>query len=128
MLVNMSGGKKVENIINEIVEPVLLWTNPHPTRTFGEQTLNVNTDGYDGLILEALYGTYNPDLLGQTFINNLTNNFGVLSVTPGAGKIPNTRTFTVSSNAIIFDNGRSVSGSDTKHCIPTRIWGVKYTL
>lgn len=114
--------------VNVQSAPVLLWTNARPTSSFAAQTLSVNTDGYDGLILEALLSTSNPNFWGKAFVNNLTDVLGVIGVTNAATYAPTTRNFTVSSNAIIFKNGKTASSEGSKYCIPTRIWGVKFTL
>ena len=128
MLVNMTGGKKVENIINEIVEPVLLWTNPSPNYAFNPQTITVET-GYSAYLVE--FNEYiNPSTNagGATFTCYLpfSTTSVVLCNANGA------RTITSAANgSIAFGAGHTtdrIYSNNNWYGVPYRIWGVKYTL
>lgn len=110
--------------------PVLLWTNASPTSNFGEQTLTFDGD-YDGFIIEA-----KPTTSVQKYYNNIIfagTEGGVIASTTGASIYVSTVTLrpitAVTRNSISFGTGRlEGSNNGTQHCIPTRIWGVKFTL
>lgn len=141
MLVNMSGGKKVENIINEIVEPVLLWTNSSPTSIFNPQTVNVSGDEYEAYLVEVCGDVQNSTKrYGVSLIKKASGGQVVSSMNDyGSGTYDITsfanRYVTVSGNSITFSNGYNAQvktsfsqSSHARYAVPTRIWGVKFTL
>ena len=125
MLVNMSGGKKVENIINEIVAPTLLWTNSNPTTIPTNLNLQFNDD-WDAYFVECRYTTLSNG--ANTFINYIpsdgngyTRLVAFETKSPSSGRNDIRNILGVSRNSINVQ-------ADRQGCIPTRIWGVKYTL
>lgn len=141
MLINMSGGKKVENIINEIVEPVLLWTNPSPKSEFAAQTVSL-ASGYDAYLVECKNSPTVDGILTTTFLPFFTGTGAadyraVFSYYwAGSRRYNEGRVVTSAQDGrITFGNsfdggggGSSASGDSRNRCIPTRIWGVKFTL
>lgn len=133
MLVNMSGGKKVENIINEIVEPDLLWTNPSPTSVFNPQTVSV-ASGYDGYLIEILdYISHTPKSysIGYVAVGSGAKGIGAPSYNSSspAGGAMWRKINSANNGSIVFDRGVNESGYMYNGCgVPQRIWGVKFTL
>lgn len=126
MLVNMSGGKKVENIINEIVEPVLLWTNPNPRNTFSPQTINVNGAEYSSYLIEVRFS----DSDGNTGVSLIPIGGKGACITPNSNFVApyaSRAVLSTNANSIQFGAGMAYSTDNTKG-IPTRVWGVKYTV
>lgn len=114
--------------------PVLLWTNGSPTSNFNAQTLSINGAEYDGYIVEIRW-------------NNAVNGYGCayipFSTTPCAvvahrnassGSVLDECAIrevkSASKSNIVFGNG--LNGASRVELagagIPTRIWGVKFTL
>lgn len=121
--------------------PVLLWTNASPTSAFAAQTVAVNGTGYSGYLVEV------------GGVRNETSNSGSLNITfvpmNSAYKAVSSQSYLNSSeanpfyymrmvtsateNGITFSTGsygKPATGSmaGTNYAIPTRIWGVKFTL
>ena len=141
MLVNMSGGKKVENIINEIIEPVLLWTNSSPTSIFNPQTVNVSGDEYEAYLVEVCGDVQNSTKrYGVSLVEKSSGGQVVGSMGDYGGGTYDLTSFsnryvTVSGNSIVFSTGYNASvkpsfsvTSHARYAVPTRIWGVKFTL
>ena len=134
MLVNMSGGKKVENIINEIVEPVLLWTNPDPTSNFQYQTVNVDGTDYDGYIVE-IRNHISDNSTAACFVPKSTQRRLIAAYNNSASVIYGWREILSATDTTVgFAFGGYINSNiysmveDTKYGVPTRIWGVKFTL
>lgn len=126
MLVNMSGGKKVENIINEIVAPDLLWTNASPTSAFSG---NISCEKYDGYLFECRYsdtseGTKRPAYISASDL--ATDQY--IFVDSSWLTSPTARTVRYADGNLVFGIGRVNSATSNNYCIPLRIWGVKFTL
>lgn len=147
------GGKKAEgeipitaNGIYDVAEyasanvnvqsaPVLLWTNASPTSGFAAQTVTLGGD-WDGFIVEIKYDTaisieeYGRGL-GLFMANG--NEYGaacVLSVASNRNGVQARKVTNVTRNSIVFGVGYRANANDTgaTYAIPTRIWGVKFTL
>lgn len=111
--------------VNVQSAPVLLWTNASPTSAFADQTVTVGS-GYDGYLLELKTSTtvakYTTILLGTSGTGNEL--YGIIV---NAAK-SHSRYITPTSSGVIFSGGLEGTTSNNKVCIPTRIWGVKFTL
>lgn len=108
--------------------PVLLWTNASPTIGFAKQDISVNGSGYSAYIIECKFST-----VGAVYSKGLINIGSDGSVASGAGEnaASNTRAVTATSaTKITFGDGYSRTNglSSNTVAIPTRIWGVKFTL
>lgn len=122
--------KYAEADVNVQDEPVLLWENPSPNSSFEAQTVALNGDEYSGYIVEAKYVSTGDDKyrvrqyfeMGQIsrpiFVtpNNITYVYRVAS------------DFTASGITFAKPSGTDSESRNTKYIIPTRIWGVKFTL
>ena len=116
------------NIVEE--PPVLLWTNPNPNSGFGEQTINLPT-GYSAFLVELLSvytgGTYN--ILYLPFnSNSLSYACQSTSGTSQNGffrKIGPAVDGSITFGAAYLSN---TAGAQYGYAIPSRIWGVKYTV
>lgn len=99
---------------------VLLWTNASPTSAFAAQSVSVAGADYDGYLVENKANTSSNDRV-VTYVpkNKVTilYNYYPASYTRRSITTANDTTLTFTSAA---------SGDST--CIPTRIWGVKFTL
>lgn len=131
MLVNMSGGKVEE--ITEIVEPDLLWTNPNPTSAFTAQTVSLPT-GYSAYLVEYK-NAYGGSLFGIAYLP-----FNATVSVAGSNELYDGWPFgfgrlitSCTDGSIAFAIGfrwlaRNSVEQNNNYGIPTRIWGVKYTL
>lgn len=136
MLVNMSGGKKVTVV--EDVEPVLLWTNASPNSEFAAQTVAINLSDYGGILLEtgSLQGGINVDK-AFCYVRKASDYQALGSVRAGhdgswgyvRGMSYGSRDVTVTDSGLTFKAGYSDNGNlSNARVIPTRIWGVNFTL
>lgn len=108
-----------------VTEPVLLWTNPDRTKEFGTKTLTV-ASGYSAYLIEIWpwINSTSKDSLTITYVPFGTNG------TAYGGRSSNYREISEATDgSIVFGNGHS-AGQDAsgKWAVPTRIWGVKFTL
>lgn len=136
MLVNMIGGKVKEN--TEVVKPVLLWTNPNPTVAFDTNVLSLPT-GYTGYLVEAVNTTTrtsNPIVTYIPFFEG-NENEGAQSIGTyafnGSRRYAYGRVVTSAGEGFIafgitFEGAGAVGGGLDTWAIPTRIWGVNFTL
>lgn len=124
---------KASAVVNVNSAPVLLWTNASLTSSFVPQTINVDT-GYEGYLVEVCCNNSNTSIRGVSFFPVNYSNYGYVSVWGnGSGWIFNFRRIEqVSQGAIKFEEGGRSSGngwsSNNGYAIPTRIWGVNFTL
>jgi hypothetical protein len=105
------------------VAPKLLWTNASPTSAFGDQTVALNGSDYEAYLVGARWDT-TTETSQITLVRKSSSN-QLLSVTTGE---PN---FAIRFIKSATDSGMTFSyynGSGTSKCIPTHIWGVKFTL
>lgn len=108
--------------------PVLLWTNATPTSSFSEQAIGVDGSHFDSYIIECK-NTTTGSHYGKGFIN--IGSVGSVAVNTGANSAAANRAVTATSaSAITFGRGFPAgnSGSSSSAAIPTRIWGVNFTL
>lgn len=117
---------------NVNVAPVLLWTNASPTSAFAAQTVSLPS-GYDAYLVEVRYYIYN-DKTGVGYLR-MSDKYQVLSAhnntNPDGGGASRRLVNTVTSSGIAFGNGYDGMSESTVNntvAIPTRIWGVKFTL
>ena len=133
---NIASGKSIFGVAGTNTEaPVLLWTNASPKSRFGEQTVSV-AEGYDGYLIECIanYAVSNNQVffldIGLTRVFSFVgSNFEDTS-----GSHHN-RAFTAYTSSIEISQGRrqnsdhyQLNSIDNSIIIPTRIWGVKWTL
>lgn len=139
------GGKKAEgeipitaNGIYDVAEyatanvnvqsaPELLWTNASPTSQFAAQTVSLNLANYASVIIEVKFSTGTAKY-SKTLMNvGEQNNVCVTSNQKTHLDTDAYRNANVSNTGIVFST--AVSGSTSAlYAIPTRIWGVKFTL
>lgn len=107
--------------------PELLWTNAAPTNSFAAQALTM-PDGYDGYFIEmAGYATSGYYYI-QFFSRSASQLFTV-SQTDGVASTRSTRAVNISGTVIDFGNAYyNTSSTNNNYALPTRIWGVKFTL
>lgn len=139
-----NGARKVGTAIPADPAPVLLWTNASPTSEFGNQDVILPT-GYSAYIIEYRFSTSDASY-GQTYFdfNGDDGALGVFSSAAvkyqalymySAGRM----ILGVEDGKISFGTGfysaatsRAAGGSlgeySNTYGIPTRIWGVKFTL
>ena len=109
-------------VYNPPEAPVLLWTNASPTSSFVAQTVS-----FDGE-----YGGYLVEVRASAGKNNTSIGFVAISsptyvIANGGGRAITNAT----SNSIVFGTGGyedNFKAAYNGHGIPTRIWGVKFTL
>lgn len=113
------------------VAPVLLWTNASPTSMFSAQNISVIGSGYKGYLIEVLFSTSETKYKDVGYIkigdkgavgchNDSTNSY-----------LPTRRVIGTSASVINFgdtDYSGAAGGYNNHYAIPTRIWGVKFTL
>lgn len=120
-------------VYNAPDNPVLLWTNASPTSGFAAQTLSLPA-GYDAYLVEVRY-SYG---VSRTTINYLplsaSTQYIMAENFADRYNYVNIRNVTsVKSGSISFGDARPVSTSSASstysdYAVPTRIWGVKFTL
>ena len=117
--------------------PVLLWTNASPTSAFAAQAVSVSS-AYDGYLIECRAINSESNMKSIVYLPNGTAGAvgcvwvdTTYDINPCAAE----RLATIASGKITFSgNGRykgAASGAwatSTSYAIPTRIWGVKFTL
>lgn len=143
---NIKSGVSIFGVSGSYTEaPVLLWTNASPTSSFSAQTVTLPT-GYDAFMVEYRYST-TIEWYGITYLPHSTayqaSFCGTYCDQTGStsdyGYAAGRRINSCSDGSIYFDFGwtgaarcrdnYSWSGSTTWTAgIPTRIWGVKFTL
>lgn len=119
--------------VNVQSAPVLLWTNPDSSVGFAAQTINVS-GGYSAFIIECKSRTTDNQQLGKAFFN--IGSTGVVSPTsPESSEYYSyfREVMSTTSTSIEFGTGgyfHSGTGRHTNftYAVPTRIWGVKFTL
>jgi hypothetical protein len=112
----------------------LLWTNPSPTNTFAEQTVNINLSEYDAVdIVYKLFTNQQYNVTGQRVLMNdqtiTVSASGSLAFFSGAIVLM-ARWASMSSSGVHFSTGSlgSVSASwavDNRPLIPYKIYGIK---
>lgn len=118
--------------VNVQSPPVLLWTNASPANSFAAQTVNLPT-GYDAHLVELRVstGTGGTDTtLGISYVP-FSNSSRILSSSlfEGDASKVSKRTITSSQDgSITFGEGASSAANVNTFGIPTRIWGIKFTL
>lgn len=119
------GVKKTGTLTASAFDPVLLWTNASPTSNFNAQTLSLSGQQYSAYVIEIQSTTNNSNMLVKTYLP-----FGftgrVYASTVAA--FFNRDITSVSSTGITFGYGYQGNASGNDYGIPTRIWGVKFTL
>lgn len=119
--------------------PVLLWTNASPTSAFGNQTITVDYSQYDALLIEnkSVYwanpgvefvGLYYPSQTIAQFLlsQNENGSNGYVGISTRKVTFASGNKITFASSSIY--QGNSYSSGKDDYAIPTRIWGVKFTL
>lgn len=109
-------------------DPELLWTNAMPTSSFASQTVNVASE-YDGVLIECKC-SINLDVRGITYVpNGVQTKIFAPENTITSNSKARYRVVTATNDIIIFSDGWSTDHAQSKNsAIPTRIWGVKWTL
>lgn len=122
--------------VNVQSDPVLLWTNASPTSAFSAQTISLPA-GYSAFLIECALATTISDIRVTSFFN-VGDSATITTI--GSDKITlkgrsRTRLFTANESSIVVGTGyrqsaSSISVSDENNAtmLPTRIWGVKFTL
>lgn len=109
--------------------PVLLWTNASPTSQFSGQGVSV-AGGYIGYLIECRYDNM-TDIRTIVYVpNGVKTRITVPSATSDYYDRGAARFATGANGKVTFTGGR-ITGytSDNNYfAIPTRIWGVKFTL
>lgn len=112
--------------VNVQSAPVLLWTNASPTSAFAAQTVNVNGSEYIYYLIEVRFSTSDATT-GVALIPVETSAMTVASVYSGVAPAATRGILSTTSSSITFGNG-AYGSTANNYAIPTRIWGVKFTL
>lgn len=109
----------------DVGAPVLLWTNASPTSDFDEQTVTV-AKGYSGYLIEILHDN-DSATSAITYFN--VGSSGIAACTEPPGYTGKRFIESVANGSIVFGIGQSNSTTENSdYGIPTRIWGVKWTI
>ena len=105
-------------------EPKLLWTNPNPNTGMNDgTTINVNTSGYDELMVVCKYTTTNIKKQ-RTIINKNDDDVTWYKSISVVGLFRNITNWT--NETITFSIGMNQVGTvNTSYCIPLEIYGIK---
>lgn len=121
--------------------PVLVWTNAQigvESATFAAQTLTFGSDHY-GFLVEAAISSKNDEMIGESFWGYRSTFFFPIGADDGfKGMYQNFNRSTsrgygrgvgeVTANSIEFYNAEYNDNVNNVYLVPTRIWGVKFTL
>lgn len=120
-----------------VTEPVLLWTNTNPNAEFAPQTIALDMSGYGGALIEtgSLQASVNVDK-SINYVRKQSGYQAIGSVRAGqdttsgysSGHSYGSRDVIVSDTGMQFMNGYISNNKVNGAMIPTRIWGVKFTL
>ena len=116
---------------NVDVAPVLLWTNASPSSQFSAQTVSFNANNYDALLLEARFSISDVRFAVRYVPFGLQERMMATQTTDpsyGTNGQYNRGVYNVSKTGIRFTEGASGTNPTNAAFIPTRIWGVKFTL
>lgn len=112
-------------------QPELLWTNPNPGNYFLSQTVTFST-GYDAYLVEFSYCPATPSY--SVMYLPLGISYEYAYCVHQSTRMSNwymRQIKSVSDGAIDFGPGSGPNGNASSHndyAIPTRIWGVKWTI
>lgn len=124
-------------------EPVLLWSQAYTNgMSWGAQTISLN-NGFNAYLVELSFGLYNSEVYSSkkaidylefgTWADSVGSYKALCAanISSGSNRVSNSRVvLSCKDGEIQF--GRGLKGSKNAyddHCaIPTRIWGVKFTL
>lgn len=112
-------------------EPELLWTNPNPSTSFSAQEVTLPT-GYSAYLVEFMF-TFSDGRRSIMYLpmgSSPRYAFSHLH-TGQIGNWYTRRVNSVADGAISFGNGVGPNGTFSAHndcAVPTRIWGVKWTI
>lgn len=120
-----------------VTEPVLLWTNANPNAEFAPQTIALDMSSYGGALIET--GSMQSGVNVDKSINYVRKQSGYQAIgsvraghdtTSGysSGHSYGSRDVIVSDTGMQFMNGYNNNNKVNGGMIPTRIWGVKFTL
>ena len=113
--------------VNVQSAPVLLWTNASPTSAFAAQTVSFNGDSYDAYFIEVRY-SYTTSTTHLNFANvGATAHLLVTNNTTTKPAVAS-RNATPTANSVSFASAYYNGAAQTVNAIPTRIWGVKFTI
>lgn len=122
---------------NVNVVPVLLWTNASPTSSFAPQTVSIAGSQYEAYLVEIRSSTSNTKtgvgLIEKTGGVESNQNVAVYSASDWTGEHVLRDITATADNSIDFGSAQHGPGGNTPtvdyaYGIPTRIWGVKFTL
>ena len=109
-------------------EPTLLWTNPSPTDTFSSQIMELPT-GYGAYFVEVR--ATRTDSTVRAWYLPFRETSEAIHVTVGSGLSAQSyyrQILYITDGAIRFGNGYQSTTTNDRYAIPTRIWGVKWTI
>lgn len=110
---------------NVNIAPVLLWTNASPTSAFAAQTVNV-ASGYDGYLVELKYDNSSNNYYTTTFMAvGSGRKFYAIAMSNYSWY---GRHITPNNGNLVFEQEYGNHTNDNSYAVPTRIWGVKFTL
>jgi len=105
---------------------VLLWSNPSPASNFSAQSINLNLDGFDAMLIIYWYGVQsgNQIEISQTFpVNNQAKWLMICSTTNISGG--RKCTYNPSTHKMTFEGASYSGSSNAAYVIPVFIYGLK---
>ncbi len=109
----------------------LLWTNPSPTSAFSAQTLNLNLNNYNAILILSTYSTSYSTLIFENivFLVPEIKDGTIQTRIHGWGRDNNynlTRYYTITNTSIAIDGGAYNGSNNTSYMIPWKIYGIKF--
>lgn len=118
------------NVPDTVDEPVLLWTNSSPTSNFTAKTVSLPS-GYSAYLVEIRYST-DTNITSIGYVPLSSNTQFIATASGDANWYGCVRKIiSASSGSIKFGDGYDTDGTygtASQRAVPTRIWGVKFTL
>ena len=118
--VSTDGGKTWSNFSSGAE---LLWTNPAPNNSFPAQTLSIDLSNYESIVISCIDNS-------EDFEATST----IISKAKGGHAMAYNRTWafyrnvTITDTSITFGIGHGNNGDNASRCIPTKIYGVAFSI
>lgn len=133
---NQQAISTIESDLGKVAKRTLLWSNPNPTSNFVAQTLSLNINDFDEILVQYRSSTNTARYEESKVSRDL--NIGVKTYWSFGNNLSASAVFSrtffgyFNTNSVTFENGRSISHSgasitdNNAILIPVKIYGIKY--
>lgn len=112
-----------EGVVPSGLEMELLWKNASPTSTFAAQTVSINFEGYDLILVNSLHSPTHQRITANIFFKPGEN----ASVRTFAGGVQHYKDFTTTNAGITFEDTKKGGTNEVAngYTIPYKVYGIK---